>query len=228
QQARERATQCRPRRRPERHQPVELCRRAGGRGLPRRLVDERRDRRHVEDLVTDCDADRRLGRAAARAKDAERQVLDREIGVGRIGARDPTPTGGIMCFVQRVHCAVSLSLAHIFIVEPVSLRYAARKRPPSQTMIAPVVTLRRVTQARIARATSSGCTIFLSGVPCATFSSCAGLRPGTKSVFTAPGDTHSTRISGPSARPSDLVMVSSAAFAAQYATLEPEPVKPEI
>ncbi len=42
-----------------------------------------------------------------------------------------------------------------------------------------------------------------------------------KPVSTAPGDTDSTRMFGPSTRASDFVMVSIAAFEAPYAILLP-------
>lgn len=62
-----------------------------------------------------------------------------------------------------------------------------RKRPPSQTIRAPVVAVRWVTQAITARATSSGSTTRLSGVTAAIFSSAVRSRPATKSVATALG-----------------------------------------
>ena len=64
------------------------------------------------------------------------------------------------------------------------------------------------------RATSSGSTTRFNGESAASFFKVSRLRPATKSVFTAPGDTASTRIWGPSARPSDMVMVSIAALEA--------------
>ena len=67
----------------------------------------------------------------------------------------------------------------------------------------------------IASAISSGSTTVLSGVDKAPFSSAFLSRPATKSVATAAGDTQRKRTSGPNVRANDLVIVSSAPFAAQ-------------
>ena len=91
----------------------------------------------------------------------------------------------------------------------------------------PVAVFMWVMQPMIASATSCGSTTRFSGTAWARFSSAARSRPGTKSVATEAGDTHRKRIYGPNTRASDIVMVSSAAFAAQYAMLDPEPVNAE-
>ena len=80
----------------------------------------------------------------------------------------------------------------------------------------PVAVFMWVMQPMIASATSCGSTTRFSGTAWARFSSAARSRPGTKSVATEAGDTHRKRISGPNTRASDIVMVSSAAFAAQF------------
>src|SRR5476651_2488200 len=91
----------------------------------------------------------------------------------------------------------------------------------------PVAVFMCVMQAMIASATSCGSTTRLSGTACARFSRAARSRPGTKAVATEAGETQRNRISGPNTRANDIVMVSRAAFAAQYAMLLPDPVKAE-
>src|SRR5262245_54908130 len=92
----------------------------------------------------------------------------------------------------------------------------------------PVALFRDVTQARIAIATSIGSITRFRGVSDAARCRAARSRPTTKSVSTAAGDTHRKRTSGPNTRARDIVIVSSAAFAAQYAMLLPDPVDAEM
>jgi hypothetical protein len=78
----------------------------------------------------------------------------------------------------------------------------------------PIDARKCVMQAMTASATSSGSTTRFSGVLAASYSSASRPRPATKSVATAPGDTHRKRTSGPKARAIDIVIVSRAALAA--------------
>src|SRR6185436_16881245 len=100
----------------------------------------------------------------------------------------------------------------------------ARGRPPSTARTLPVVKVRSRTAARTAAATSPGDARRPSGVRASWSSRQAGSSERMKPVSTTPGDTETTRIRGASARPSERVRLSSAAFDAQYATLLPCPV----
>src|ERR1700728_3623148 len=64
-------------------------------------TEQRACRRHVEHLIADCDAEakRRVWRGCG-AKQAIRQILDREIAVRCIGALDKTAAGWIMGLVE--------------------------------------------------------------------------------------------------------------------------------
>ena len=101
--ARKSEPQRRPGLRPERHQRIELWRRAGARRLGRQSGERAGSRRgrDIEHLVADGDADAG-GRARGRAKNAERQILNRKIGVGRVGAVEEAPPRGIVGFVERM------------------------------------------------------------------------------------------------------------------------------
>src|SRR6266404_6318977 len=85
-------------------------------------------------------------------------------------------------------------------------RLHQRCLPPSTTIFVPVENFRLVAQATMASATSVGLAMRLSGVVVAILSVTSLPRPGTNSVSTTPGETAMTRISGASARPSDLVI----------------------
>ena len=89
----------------------------------------------------------------------------------------------------------------------------------------PVADVKCVRQANIAKDTSVAVIIFFIGVRSAIVFKCSSVRPLTKFVATAAGDTHKTLIFGPKALANDIVIVSIAAFAAQYAMLLPDPVK---
>ena len=64
-------------------------------------TEQRACRRHIEHLIADCDAEtkRRVWRRC-RAKQAIRQILDREIAIRRIGALDKTAAGWIVGLVE--------------------------------------------------------------------------------------------------------------------------------
>ena len=83
------------------HQRVEVRRRAGGRRGRGGAVEKAAARRDVENLVADGDADPRG--LAALPEHRIGQVLDREIAVRRIGARNEAAQRGIVSFVE-VHC----------------------------------------------------------------------------------------------------------------------------
>ena len=91
----------------------------------------------------------------------------------------------------------------------------ARGRPPSSARTLPVVNVRSRTTARTAAATSSGDASRPSGVRASWSSRHAGSSDRMKPVSTTPGETETTLIRGASARPSERVMLSSAAFDAQ-------------
>src|SRR5712671_7669196 len=88
-------------------------------------------------------------------------------------------------------------------------------------MMVPVVNVKFFTAATTAAATSLGDASLLSGVR----SSCSSRQRWSidfmKSVSTRPGEIDMTRILGARARASDLVILSTAAFDAQYITLLP-------
>ena len=95
--------------------------------------------------------------------------------------------------------------------EPRPHRYAT-DLPPSTLMMPPVVAGRCSTQAITATATSSASATHYSGVLAACHCTILVVRPGTKLVSTAAGDTVITRTRGASTRASERLMVSSAAF----------------
>src|SRR5271165_1372427 len=95
-------------------------------------------------------------------------------------------------------------------------------------MIEPVVNVRCLIAATTAEATSSGAARRFSGVRPTCSASQALSIDRTKSFSTRPGETDTTRIFGARARASDLVMLSTAAFDAQYITLLPIAVTPAI
>jgi hypothetical protein len=98
--ARERQAERGPGSRSERHEMIEPRRRAHSRCLRGNAVERRTGCRHVEDLVADRHAHPRR-QSRPRAKDAERQILNREVGAGRVGAFDKTSARGIVGFVER-------------------------------------------------------------------------------------------------------------------------------
>src|SRR6516164_9729758 len=85
----------------------------------------------------------------------------------------------------------------------------------------PVANVRVVIAATTALATSLGVAKRPSGVRAACSSCQAGSIDFTNSVSTRAGETETTRMRGASARASDFVMLSTAAFEAQYITLLP-------
>ncbi len=85
------------------HQRVEMRRRAGGRGARGHAVHEIGDRRDVENFRADGDADAWRRIVPAPPEHRIGQILDREIAVRHIGARDEAAQSGIMGFVQ-CHC----------------------------------------------------------------------------------------------------------------------------
>ena len=87
--------------------------------------------------------------------------------------------------------------------------------PPSSASTLPVVNVRSRTTARTAAATSSGDASRPSGVRASCSSRQAGSSDRMKPVSTTPGETETTRIRGASARASERVTLSSAAFEAQ-------------
>src|SRR5205807_2806516 len=89
-----------------------------------------------------------------------------------------------------------------------------RCRPASTLMIEPVVCVRWVTQEITASATSSASIARFNGVAIAAPAIISSVRPGTKPVWTMPGATTTTRISGPSTRAKAMLIVLSAALEA--------------
>src|ERR1039457_5101007 len=86
-------------------------------------------------------------------------------------------------------------------------------------MIEPVVKVRYLIAAITAETTSSGAASLLSGERATCSSSQRLSMDAIKSLSTAPGRMERTGMVGASARASDLVMLSTAAFDAQYITL---------
>src|SRR5262249_36274938 len=89
-----------------------------------------------------------------------------------------------------------------------------RCRPASTGTIDPVVCVKWVIEAITANATSCASIARLSGVASAALAIISSVRPGTKPVWTMPGATTTTRISGPSTRASAMLIVLSAALEA--------------
>src|SRR6266850_4884565 len=89
----------------------------------------------------------------------------------------------------------------------------------------PVVNVRSRTAAITIAATSSGVASLPKGVRAACSSRHLGSSDLTNSVSTNPGDTDITRTAGANARASDCVILSSAAFDAQYMILLPIAVR---
>ena len=100
QQARERETQCRPGRGATFHQGIKLGRRTGRGSMCGLAVHEIGDGRNVEHGLPDGNADPRRRAAAAPAEHAVRQVLNREIAIGRVGGGDEAFERRIVSFVE--------------------------------------------------------------------------------------------------------------------------------
>src|SRR5689334_14354106 len=83
--------------------------------------------------------------------------------------------------------------------------------PPSKVMFSPVIEVASAHRNKVTAATSSTVAIFASGV---TDRACSNVLAGqfAKRVWTAPGDSAFTRISGASARASDFVIVTMPPF----------------
>jgi hypothetical protein len=97
--ARQSKPQSRPRRRTHRHQRVEKGRAASLRRRSGWSLEQAGRRGHIDDLVTDRHADPRL-RSRPETEDAEREILNRKIGSGQIGALDKTAPRRIVGFVE--------------------------------------------------------------------------------------------------------------------------------
>ena len=94
-------------------------------------------------------------------------------------------------------------------------------------ILVPVDDFRWVKQANIANETFFGVITLFKGVFLAIFFKFSSVLPSTKFVATAAGETDKRRIFGPNALAREIVIVSIAAFAAQYAILLPDPVNAE-
>lgn len=72
----------------------------GGGALEQRGVAERM---HVDDLIADCDAAPPMMLLVGALKHREREILDREVAVGSVGAGHPAAGGRVVRVVDRDH-----------------------------------------------------------------------------------------------------------------------------
>src|SRR4029078_7209315 len=105
---------------------------------------------HIENGIADRNPDPPGLIAAPASEYAERQVLNGKLVIA-VGALDKAAARRIVCFVR----------CHDY----------TRERPPSHTILTPVLLLRYSTQAMMDLATSSGWTTRLSGVASASLTS---------------------------------------------------------